>query len=380
MTDCTWTNGNATDVWDDPDNWDNGTPAVGDNVIFNGAVSNDSITVDAVAGVFGTLTIKGNYTGTMTLAVNIEFTAMDVGNVSASNFTIAGNGYTIDVTTLDIDTGDTLNIGGGVTIDMSGALTCDGSLIPATDAVIKPWGGTTITGILGAADTNYTLFMKGTLATSSGTLIAPNASGSFTFAGSSWNTPTTFTHSSGKVTFDGTATLANDSTDFYDVLITGSLSTHETNNYALSASGAMTVEGTLNCNASTTSFTGDFTIESTGAYTATSATATYGGNFTIVSGGTFTNSSGTSSFTGSSKVIVSDQAFYDVSVEVGGDVTADYKLIITGARTGSITNDQTGATTLSMHDLTISGTLHAKYGGVPFNTNSTQLISIVEAN
>jgi hypothetical protein len=74
----------------------------------------------------------------------------------------------------------------------------------------------------------------------SGTLIAPNAAGTFLVSGN-WNTPATFTHSSGKVVFDGTTQDIDGSPTFYDFdKHVGAAATLTVDN-----TGTMTVEGEL---------------------------------------------------------------------------------------------------------------------------------------
>jgi len=287
----TWDGGGVDDNWSTKENWDAGpdaAPAAGDNIIFDGATSNDPCTVDAVAGVFGTITVYGNYTGTITLAVAIEFGAGDIGNTSASNLTFSGD-YTVTMTTLDLDTSDTLSMASSANLTLTGAFTCDGTLTPSAGSVITVGGATTITGQLGAAAIAYTLDIDGTLETSTGTLIAPNASGFFYFAGATWNTPSVFTHSSGTVTFNlaGTSTLGNTSNGFYKAIIStgATLDTSAVSNYDLTILANVRIYGTLTTNNSAL-------IVSSGIDAGTSAGFVVYGPTGIFNGGTGTHTFG----------------------------------------------------------------------------------------
>ena len=284
----TWDGGGADDNWSTAGNWSGDTaPVAGDNVIFDGATSNDPCTVDLVAGVFGTLTVYGNYTGTITLAVAIEFGAGDIGNTSASNLTFSGD-YTVIMTTLNLDTSDTLTMASSANLTLTSTFTCDGTLTPSAGSVLTFGGTVTITGVLGVAATAFTIDMNATLATSSGQLIAPKApNGSFLFSGATWNTPTTFTSGTYVTTFDlaGTTTLANDSIQFYKIYILSGavLDTNSVNNYALtvlSISTAVIMYGTLYLNNSAFS-TGQIQLNSSSVVRGSAGSEAPTGNHTI---------------------------------------------------------------------------------------------------
>ncbi|MFA5217050.1 beta strand repeat-containing protein [Sulfuricurvum sp.] len=415
MADRVWTNGNATGILNDALNWDTGLPAAGDKLIFNGAVSNDGITVDVVAGIYGNIEVKGNYTGTITLQVAIEFAAGDIGNVSASNCTFSG-AYVVTFATLDVDTGDALTLASGACITIEGALTCDGTIAPSTGSIIYVDDGTvTITGVLGTATTDYDLTIRGDLAVSSGQLIAPDSSGTFLFyAGYTWNTPTTFTHSSGKTTFLGsdTTTIGNNSTGFYNVDI-ANFTTVASGNYNITIAGNLDIgggvsgtfttgtgtkriDGTLNIGTgasfgtAATAYTLDLNgnlLTSTGTLIAPNAT----GSFTFAGASwktptTFTNSSGTVTFdlAGTTTLGNDSTGFYAFTINTGA--TLDTSAASSFALTASNVISLSGTFTTNASALSIATGVTTAYGltilagGVFTGGNGTHTIGSINSN
>jgi len=207
---------------------------------------------------------------------------------SGSQTTLGGNStqfydvYVADACGLALDTMDfvaarnvTLGTGTSGTVTTStGTKRVDGAL------TINAGGS------FGTAATTYTLDLNGTLAASAGTLIAPQAAGAFTFSGATWNMPTVFTTSSGKVTFDlagttslGTACSAANRT-FYKVTIDAgaTLDTVNASGFGLTASNVVSLSGVLTCRDNAINL-------------ASTVTTAYG--LTIAAGGVFTGGSGT---------------------------------------------------------------------------------------
>jgi hypothetical protein len=192
--------------------------------------------------------------------------------------------------------GADITVGGVLTVTAGSYNTWDGS----TSYALTITGTTTIAGTLNTRAS--TVDMNGTLATSSGTLVA--TTGTFTFSGATWNTPTTFTHSSGKVTFDltGTSTLGNASTQFSAVTVSDG-TTLDTSTYNITLAGNLIVgggtSGLLTTTASSTITLNGTTTIASGATLGTAATAytlDMNGNL-LTSAGTLINTTGALQFT-----------------------------------------------------------------------------------
>lgn len=198
---------------------------------------------------------------------------------------VGSGDITITAGTFDVNNTFTLTMdaGGDVTVT-AGATTIAGTLTPSATSTLIFGGTVTITGTLGA-NADYTLDMNANLLTSSGTLSAPTcATGTFTYSGAIWKSPTTFTHNSGTVTFDaaGTTTLGNNSTQFSNVVISDG-TTLDTSTFNFTSAGILTVgggtTGVMITNASTIIHTGAVSIAAGAEYTFSTGTTTIGTSF-----------------------------------------------------------------------------------------------------
>jgi hypothetical protein len=158
------------------------------------------------------------------------------------NKSVGCGALTLTAGTLTTDDTYTLTMDSGAGVTIGGNIACTGSLVPSATTTIHVDGTTTITGtgVLGKAATGYTLNMDGNLLASTGTLIAPNVSGTFTYSGATWITPSTFTAGTGAVIFDlaGTTTLGSDFTSACIIKVgTGTtFDTSAASNFALTIS------------------------------------------------------------------------------------------------------------------------------------------------
>lgn len=159
----TWTNGNASGIWEDDDNWSPaGVPTESDPVIFDGT-STDDCFVTSVA-LAATVTVSSSYTGTLEIADGASLTCS--GNFStagATSFTFVINGefYTgqltatagiinasgADVFECDADIGGTggFNINGSTFTAPSGQMTVvlgSGTFTNRTSGTFSANGGT----------------------------------------------------------------------------------------------------------------------------------------------------------------------------------------------------------------------------------------------
>jgi hypothetical protein len=285
-----------------------------------------------------------------------------LGNTSTGfNDVTVSDGATLASSTYNITVGGNLIVGGGA----SGVLTTSTGTKTITGTTTINSGAT-----LGTATTTYTLDMNGNLLTSAGTLIAPQAAGTFTYSGATWLSPTVFTHSSGTVTFDlaGTTTLGNASTAFNAITINNgaTLNTSAASSYALTTVGNTTVTGTLVCNNS------DITIDNAG----TTYYLTVGGIFT---GGTGTHIIGSMYQSGASNNITlsSGTTTFNGICSIGGygatwlcDTGSTFAhgsgtLVFSYAGTQLMWRTDNVATTFN--NLTVSTTTFGFYSGKGFN-------------
>jgi hypothetical protein len=269
------------------------------------------------SGTLGFYTGKGfaltvtNLTISATSAFNTNATDNNATIVTGS-LTVSGtctfNSSTITLANAQINNGGTLANGSANTY-ISGNLVVgggtSGTLSVLDSATLHIDGTTTINSgaTMGTASKQYVLNMDGNLLASAGTLIAPAHDTWFTFSGSIWNTPTVFTHSNGTVNFDGTTSFGNDSLQFYNVRVVGTLGTL---GFTLTAAMSCRVDGVLtpgssnlNCGSGVT--TGDYGFMlagGAGTLNAGIGTHTFG-SLNVNAGGSYTATSGTTYINGS---------------------------------------------------------------------------------
>lgn len=123
----TWNNLNGTNNWSDADNWDAvAVPSAGDNVIFDGAVSNDDCFIGDAGSEALNITFQNGYTGTVEVANGASITVY--GTITlATNANLLVNG--------DFMT--------GILIANSGTILASGA---TTFTVSVDYGGTGATG------------------------------------------------------------------------------------------------------------------------------------------------------------------------------------------------------------------------------------------
>ena len=306
--------------------------------------------------------------------------------------------------TLDTD-GNALTVAGDVSV--VGTLTCNSSAVQC----------------------------RGMDVSGSGTLTAPDASGSLTITGtqtgSSGNDAfdtedgTTFAHSSGTITFTGNTNpqIRNRSGESFnnivinttggtpivetqrDIAIAGTLTIVEgtfrsygTNARSITVTGDVSVEdgGTLgggSANTANHSF-GSLTIASGGTYTATSGTTTItsrtggSGTYALENNGTFTHNKGTVAITDADNVVSMGlgSSLYNLTLSGGSkkirnNTTINNNLTLTSGdlygHSGSLTLDVLGQTILNGgttgQNIAFSGTMN--WGNVTVNSGTLKLSS-----
>jgi hypothetical protein len=394
------------------------------NMDGNLSASAGTLSAPSAAGAF---TFSGaTWTTPTTFTANSGVVTFDLagtttlGNDSTQFYAVTvKDGATLATSTYNITVGQNLIVGDGA----SGVLTTSTGTKTITGTTTINAGAT-----LGSAATTYTLDMNGNLAASAGTLIAPQAAGSFTYSGATWLSPTTFTHSSGTVTFDlaGTTTLGNASTQFANITVNAgtTLDTSAASNYAITAGGSTTtyILGVFNTNASAVSLsvnntatsnslllgnggninlgsstvnTGNIKAQGTSTLTLTSGTLTLSGKgedsntLAMVSTTTFDDNDGTIAFTntgfhsylseGSNTArqfqnITSTKTPYGVFFAAG----KGFNMTIAGnlnVVSGSFYTGDTSARTLTVTGTTTTAGLMYNNAGCTFTFNGTVTIS-----
>ncbi len=248
-----WDGSESVD-WDDPFNWDLGlVPAPGDTVTITplGAgvlfqprlttnVSIGNLTIQAAAtltlngkNLIVTSTLDNAATGTITLrgTETVEIQTIDsnsgtfiyTGTGAAASFAMKITDPTTHVELaneyFNLTIADPTNLGTfarTANLGVLGALTITGGNLDISNRALTIAGNTaisagTLTATNGTIDANGAVAISGT-----GTLIAPSStlSTAFTVAGD-WSNSATFTHSNGKVTFNGASQAINGSSTFY---------------------------------------------------------------------------------------------------------------------------------------------------------------------
>ena len=197
----------------------------GGNSFHDVEVDYDAVELTLISNVLtvtGTLTVltgKLNTNGSTDLALTVTGLTTVTGTLTLNDSTVVLAAVTVsDGGTLEVD---------GADVSCSGNFTVGGGssgLVSFLDAGDLDLDGATFTinagATFGTAATTYTVDINSDMAASAGTFIAPAAGGDLIFrTGNTWHTPTTFTHSGGEWTVigSGTATIANHSTQFYDL-------------------------------------------------------------------------------------------------------------------------------------------------------------------
>jgi hypothetical protein len=261
----TWDGSSSTD-WDDPSNWDFGVvPAPGDSVIIPdvSAGSNRYPTLASISGAGVTI-------GTLTINANTTLTLAGKNLVLASTFSNSGNvilqGNETITLVMDTDSGTftyvgdgsgasnnrTFTINGSTTVSFFNLVINDPNATPANRDVFVSANPITVNGNLTITDGTLnasasTLDVNGNISIAAdGILIAPSGTTntSFTVAGNWTNSGGTFTHSSGKVTFDaanGVTQTITGSNTFYQLrkVVTGATT------FTLDAASVQTVQNDL---------------------------------------------------------------------------------------------------------------------------------------
>ena len=336
------------------------------STVFN--MHTASVTVTGTTDIDGTLNITtgtinadgefdatgGNVTFTDAGSLVLSNTVTDLGTFTKSTSTVTYD--EADAQTIDNVTYNNLIIDQNATKTAANNLDIDGNLTLSNSATLSMSGS------------NYTLDLEGDFTITSGTFTA--GSGNHDVAGN-WDDSGTsggFTPSAGTVTLSGDSkTITNHSgNNFFNLAVGAGTKTAEN---ALDINGDLTITGgTLDMNASednTLDLEGDFSIASSGTFTAQGGIHNMAGNWDC-SGGTFQSTNeGTVVLSGASKTITTGASneFFNLTVNNSAstagsnDVEVEGTLTVSGSLTVSPGNE------LTLEDATVSGTLTADADG-----------------
>ncbi len=306
-----------------------------------------SITSTGVYDADGTFTAaSGNVTFSGAGFLNLSNTVTDLGTFTKSTSTVTYD--EADAQTVDNVDYHHLVISGGATKTLSGSTNVGGDLTVTASSTVLAVGSNTI-------DVNgtSTITTNGTVTVSTGTYDADgtmNCSANFTFTGGGAlnlsNTVTdlgTFTKSTSTVTYDEADAQTVDNVTYHHLILD--------QNGTKTASGNLDVDGNLtisnsavldmdDANNRTLDLEGDFTIASSGNFTARAGSHDILGNWDG-SGGTFQSTSeGTVTLSGTSKTINtgSNNSFYNLTIagtastSTSNDVVVENDLTINSSK------------------------------------------------
>lgn len=149
----TWNNLNSTNNWSDADNWDAvAVPSAGDDVIFDGFVSNDDCYIGDAGSEALNITFQNGYTGTVEIANGASITVYGAVTL-ATNATILVNGdfitgiLTASTGTINASgaTGFVVSVDYGGTASTGGAFNISGCTFTAPSSAVL-----TVTGTIGS--------------------------------------------------------------------------------------------------------------------------------------------------------------------------------------------------------------------------------------
>lgn len=250
--------------------------------------------------------------------------------------------------------------------------------------------GTNTAAVVTAATNATTLSVTGTVTISASTTLTANASNTLTVGGS-WSNAGTFTHSSGTVTFNATAsgkTIAAGSSSFNKCVFNGSGGTWATQTNSFNCASTLTVTtGELDLGAVGTTITSTTLIDTGGTlkFTSASGAKSFTGAVTVNSGGTWNNNS-FSPLTTFGGGIASNGALFamggnvtmnateglsgSTAMSFGGTFAISGAVTVTNTNTGGVTI--TGATTGSLAGSTFTNSTNAlvKFGSSVLTTGN----------
>jgi hypothetical protein len=395
MATKTWVGG--TTNWDTPSNWSPmGAPASTDAIIFTGSSGRNKPCAKSTAfqPSYASISIEGGYNNTLTISgfQTLNVGVVNVGVVSSGSMLITTpNTSMLSISsTLSIASGNNLDVIGIRITSIAGLSTIDGTFKPTEvifDGDITGSGILDLSAVTGMGGYGGAYIWGSVLSVLGEIKAPPEASGnSFMMHGAEWRTPATYTHNNGSIYFGISTTLANDSEQFHDIIIGGILDTSAVNSWYLAASGKITINNsaTLNLNDSGTVSAAEWYQYATGTINAGTTTIKSTGPITLLV--TYNHVTATIQLTTAATIamLVADGTeIYNLTIDAGTEATADHTINVGGSITGTITDDQAGATTFTvLNALTITGTLHAKNGTMPgggtmpINNNACKVIML----
>ena len=328
-----------------------------------------------------------NFTFTGAGALNLSNTVTDLGTFTKSTSTVTYD--EADAQTVDNVDYHHLVISGGATKTLSGSTNVGGDLTVTAASTVLAVGSNTI-------DVNgtSTITTNGTVTVSTGTFDADgtmNCSANFTFTGGGAlnlsNTVTdlgTFTKSTSTVTYDEAGAQEVDDVSYHHLILD--------QNGTKTAGGDLDVDGNLtisnsavldmdDANNRALDLEGDFTIASSGNFTARAGIHDIFGNWDG-SGGTFQSTSeGTVTLSGSSKTINTgtNNSFYNLTIagtastSTSNDVVVENLLTVNSSKSLTVSPGDV----MTLENATIVGTLTVDADG---SNNATLDFSTATGN
>lgn len=360
----------TTGNWSNGANWSTGSqPANGDNVVIDGSSANVTFDAGATGTSFGTLTVSGGATLTLTKNGSVSFSGITVDNSSTLVFNGTSiNSYNADNTTYSgtvqynagIIYADSYN---NLVLNNSSAISANGP-VAATNLTKQNSGNATLTDVSATtvSITGGTLTVSGVgtfdnFSNASGTTLATNASGGVSITNTFTNNGSINLAGSGNTTVpnivnEGTISFSNEGNVTIGVysgsgsINSSSSSKTVTFSSSLSAGGDVSFASTM-----TVTINGDLTI-SNGTFTP-AGTTYFSGSALSVTGGNISTSDGTLIFNSNSgQTLSGNVSLYNLTVnKPSGNITF----------TGSST-------------LTVYGTLTLTSGNIV--TNSTNIVHL----
>ena len=330
------------------------------STVFN--MHQASVTVTGTTDVDGTLNITtgtfnadgefdatgGNVTFTDAGALVLSNTVTDLGTFTKSTSTVTYD--EVGAQTIDNVTYNNLIIDQNATKTAANNLDIDGNLTLTNSATLSMSGS------------NYTLDLEGDFTITSGTFTAGTGNhdvkGNWDDSGTSGG----FTPSAGTIALSGDSKTITSHTNnnFFNLAIAAGTKTAEN---ALDINGALSItSGTLDMNAAednTLDLEGDFSIASSGTFTAQGGIHNMAGNWNC-SGGTFQSTTeGTVLLSGASKTITTGASneFFNLTVSNSASTAGSNDIEVEGTLTVSGALTVSPGDELTLEDATVSGTL-----------------------
>ncbi len=323
----TWTALGDGVSWSDGANWDQSgaTPGEGDDVVLNTTSTADS-TFDLNNNI-GSLLLDTGYTGTVTLSQDLTVSTGSgrSGSITINDGTLDSNGHNVTVGGDWTDTGSGHFTKGTNTVTFNGTGTINANEA-FYDLVVDSTGAITLGGDLTVSH-NLTINNSGLLSAS--VAGCSGASCNITIGHILINNGT-FDEDTGTVTFTGDDEFAwIQKAVFYNLTINSSGTIGIDDGGNLNVLNILTIQGGTAQLHSNLIISGGITITG-GTLDSNGSDITLAGSWTDTGAGTFTEDFARVTFNGNNPVINSNEAFWNLTVNVAGTATLAHDLTVNG--------------------------------------------------